>query len=440
MKILKLNLGDSPVAIRDTLQTICNKLFNKKCNKIYITSITPKDPDEHDIWFDMGNAVEPPVYDKPISFTPLEIDGTVYESYMSKSISVEGTIRLFTYRDFIVNAILNDKKREENFFVDCIIGTDWMMVSGLKFYDRVYTDHYKAAYYGYYDAATLYKQNDKYFPIPIGSLNSNIFTFNGKKYTVTALMGMYDERTTEGNGFTDIFAIDTGDGTINFDRITLTLRHEMKRTGRVIQYVKTLYASDFVTGSKVNIKQAIWPDETNGAIPKLFEILHDLNSQSEGEVGWDIKPYSDTAFFNMKRSYEEDTNNVKIDIPTSGQLVSVPVHSTITSKRKIRMMREQIKEDPIFVTSNGKSITIESISLRIDFSANRTYGVYRLCIALGKSLFNIATICINGNPESMITLNGVKESYAISDKETNINIWKEYINKYDELPIRIELL
>lgn len=349
-------LGSPLTKIRDEITKASTWLYNKKQSKITISSIEPVEPDDGDFWIDMGSVTIPPSYDKFYEVYGITMDCYIMDTYLYHTMDIDcynlGLVQ--AYLD--IDGELYDTTVTAYLDIDCKLITPWMLTCGAKLYDRMYLNHYKAAYYGYYsDQHNNYMAGDKYEPKPIGSLVENSFSVSNKTFYITALMAMYDERnqSKEGNGFNVLFGIYIEDGIIPFESITIGFHHHLTwPEERDIEYVRTIYASEFSTES-IYTRYVSWPDETNGAIPKLFEVLHDFWRFQVGEVPLEVSVSTvngevETYYISMK---QEDSSKV-IELPTT-QVCSIIENGISISKgymkdsQQIALARYRAREESI---------------------------------------------------------------------------------------------
>lgn len=349
-------LGSPLTKIRDEITKASTWLYNKKQSKITISSIEPVEPDDGDFWIDMGSVTIPPSYDKFYEVYGITMDCYIMDTYLYHTMDIDcynlGLVQ--AYLD--IDGELYDTTVTTYLDIDCKLITPWMLTCGAKLYDRMYLNHYKAAYYGYYsDQHNNYMAGDKYEPKPIGSLVENSFSVSNKTFYITALMAMYDERnqSKEGNGFNVLFGIYIEDGIIPFESITIGFHHHLTwPEERDIEYVRTIYASEFSTES-IYTRYVSWPDETNGAIPKLFEVLHDFWRFQVGEVPLEVSVSTvngevETYYISMK---QEDSSKV-IELPTT-QVCSIIENGISISKgymkdsQQITLARYRAREESI---------------------------------------------------------------------------------------------
>lgn len=303
-------LGSPLTKIRDEITKASTWLYNKKQSKITISSIEPVEPDDGDFWIDMGSVTIPPSYDKfYVSDANVLIDCQIIDRFFYKTLDIDCYNLSLVQAYLDIDGELYDTTVTVYLDIDCKLITPWMLTCGAKLYERMYLNHYKAAYYGYYsDQYNNYMAGDKYEPVPIGSLIQNSFTVSNKTFYITALMAMYDERnqSKEGNGFNVLFGVYIEDGVIPFESITIGFHHHLAwPEERDIEYVRTIYASEFSTDS-IYTRYVSWPDETNGAIPKLFEVLHDFWRFQVGEVPLEVSVTTvngqvETYYMSMKQ-------------------------------------------------------------------------------------------------------------------------------------------
>ena len=349
-------LGSPLTKIRDEITKASTWLYNKKQSKITISSIEPVEPDDGDFWIDMGSVTIPPSYDKFYEVYGITMDCYIMDTYLYHTMDIDcynlGLVQ--AYLD--IDGELYDTTVTAYLDIDCKLITPWMLTCGAKLYDRMYLNHYKAAYYGYYsDQHNNYMAGDKYEPKPIGSLVENSFSVSNKTFYITALMAMYDERnqSKEGNGFNVLFGIYIEDGIIPFESITIGFHHHLTwPEERDIEYVRTIYTSEFSTES-IYTRYVSWPDETNGAIPKLFEVLHDFWRFQVGEVPLEVSVSTvngevETYYISMK---QEDSSKV-IELPTT-QVCSIIENGISISKgymkdsQQIALARYRAREESI---------------------------------------------------------------------------------------------
>lgn len=377
-------LGSPLTKIRDEITKASTWLYNKKQSKITISSIEPVEPDDGDFWIDMGSVTIPPSYDKFYEVYGITMDCYIMDTYLYHTMDIDcynlGLVQ--AYLD--IDGELYDTTVTAYLDIDCKLITPWMLTCGAKLYDRMYLNHYKAAYYGYYsDQHNNYMAGDKYEPKPIGSLVENSFSVSNKTFYITALMAMYDERnqSKEGNGFNVLFGIYIEDGIIPFESITIGFHHHLTwPEKRDIEYVRTIYASEFSTES-IYTRYVSWPDETNGAIPKLFEVLHDFWRFQVGEVPLEVSVSTvngevETYYISMK---QEDSSKV-IELPTT-QVCSIIENGISISKgymkdsQQIALARYRAREESIeeIFIRNYACGNLYKNELLIRFNMDREY-------------------------------------------------------------------
>ena len=377
-------LGSPLTKIRDEITKASTWLYNKKQSKITISSIEPVEPDDGDFWIDMGSVTIPPSYDKFYEIYGITMDCYIMDTYLYHTMDIDcynlGLVQ--AYLD--IDGELYDTTVTAYLDIDCKLITPWMLTCGAKLYDRMYLNHYKAAYYGYYsDQHNNYMAGDKYEPKPIGSLVENSFSVSNKTFYITALMAMYDERnqSKEGNGFNVLFGIYIEDGIIPFESITIGFHHHLTwPEERDIEYVRTIYASEFSTES-IYTRYVSWPDETNGAIPKLFEVLHDFWRFQVGEVPLEVSVSTingevETYYISMK---QEDSSKV-IELPTT-QVCSIIENGISISKgymkdsQQIALARYRAREESIeeIFIRNYACGNLYKNELLIRFNMDREY-------------------------------------------------------------------
>ena len=410
-------LGSPLTKIRDEITKASTWLYNKKQSKITISSIEPVEPDDGDFWIDMGSVTIPPSYDKFYEVYGITMDCYIMDTYLYHTMDIDcynlGLVQ--AYLD--VDGELYDTTVTAYLDIDCKLITPWMLTCGAKLYDRMYLNHYKAAYYGYYsDQHNNYMVGDKYEPTPIGSLVENSFSVSNKTFYITALMAMYDERnqSKEGNGFNVLFGIYIEDGIIPFESITIGFHHHLTwPEERDIEYVRTIYASEFSTES-IYTRYVSWPDETNGAIPKLFEVLHDFWRFQVGEVPLEVSVSTvngevETYYISMK---QEDSSKV-IELPTT-QICSIIENGISISKgymkdsQQIALARYRAREE-----------SIEEIFIR-NYACGNLYK-NELLIRLSTDKEHIELWIDGRMKETMLRIN------------TNTDVWDDgYIHIRDE--------
>lgn len=324
-------LGATILKIHKNLISMARWLYNKKQSKIVISSIEPADPDDGDFWIDMGNVSVPPSYDKYHESLGPTIDCAIFGGFAFNTFNID--CYNLAIQDTYLNSdcVVYNTQSEKYITVSCDFVTDWILVCGAKTYDRIYATHYKAAYYGYYgNKYNNYMAGDKYEPVPIGSLNTDYFKVTDEKgFYITALLAMYDERnqSKEGNGFNVLFGIYIPDGVIPFKTITIGFHHQIGYpVNRNIVYTRTILNSDFSTDS-IYTRYAIWPDETNGAVPKLFEVLYDLWKWQTGEIPLEVsvttlKGESKTFYLYNDKKEVSQNEIVTLPITSSCSIVS----------------------------------------------------------------------------------------------------------------------
>ena len=169
---------------------------------------------------------------------------------------------------------------------------------------------------GYYTPAANWIQDQDRPPVQIGSMQSAQFDIDGKPFYILSLMAYYDEdNTTSGNGFNVLFTIRTPDRVIPFDSLTITINHQFRYPKRRdVVYTKTITAEEF-DSEDLLVRHATWSDETNGAIPKLFEILYDLNHYSDIPVNVDLKATVNGNTYGFTKTTNALIHGKDIDIP-----------------------------------------------------------------------------------------------------------------------------
>lgn len=323
-------LGSSVKRIQKNVTRLANWLYDKKQSKITISSIEPAQPDDGDFWIDMGSVHTPPSYNNFLEILGPTASCTVEGGYIFNVVDVDCS-NLAIHIDYIdSDCVVYDTHVEKYIDVDCNFVTSWMLTCGAKTYDRMYATHYRAAYYGYYgEEHNNYMAGDKYEPVPIGKLDKDYFSITDEKgFYITALMAMYDERnqSKEGNGFNVLFGIYIPDGVIPFKSITIGFHHQLGYpTYRNIVYTRTILDSEFSTDS-IYTRYATWPDETNGAIPKLFEVLYDFWRWQVGEIPLEVSVITPKGM--RQTYYVYNTQNKKDDtsiiLPTISSCSIVP--------------------------------------------------------------------------------------------------------------------
>lgn len=421
---MRLGLGDSLRVIHDEIVRLFNLLQNKKQRKIYLSAIEPTQVEDNDVWIDMSDEMSPPVYNKDFSTDVLSIDMRVMSNLTSAYMDIDVNIARSIISNLFIDATVLDTANliYKDINVDVFIGTNWELTSGGTEYERVYLNHFRAAYYGYFDTSLTYMQSDKYPPKPMGNIDSNKIIVGDKSCTILGLMGMYDERSTTGNGFNNFLSIYTEDGVIPFESLTLSVTHTFKVSKRTVSYQKTFLASEF-TNDDVKIKKYIWPDETNGAEPKLFQILHDAYTYKE-PVYFSFTTNTSTSAVSL---FSLDT-----DLINTYSFISKEKFNPIKFSRSYgALSSEDISQCPII--NSGNIIYFDGIFV---YSKKEGYYYkYHIGILLNnKSKFSPFYLTIDDNPETTILVDAL--NIDIDDKY-KVNLWKSILSTKNNIPFNI---
>ena len=298
------------------LSDSANKLFNKKQNKIRVSFLRPNAAEEGDIWIDTGEH-SAQVFNKPyIDDNFLSLTAVIEQLEASKEVNISGFVEEHLSKDINISADIINNTADKYIDIMAEVSSNWVLKSGRKEYDRMYGKHFRTAYYGYYTPAANWIQDQDRPPVQIGSIQSAQFDIDGKPFYILSLMAYYDEdNTASGNGFNVLFTIRTPDRVIPFDNLTITINHQFRYPKRRdVVYTKTITAEEF-DSEDLLVRHATWADETNGAIPKLFEILYDLNHYSDIPVNIDLKATVNGNTYGFTKTTNALIHGKDIDIP-----------------------------------------------------------------------------------------------------------------------------